>query len=318
MKSNSLLLSRLGMGAAILAAIALLIPVVAWLLGAVGAVQMNSKNDISGLLTGAVIVGIIAFALAVVATLLNLPGLFSEPRQGLVTLIGSALLLLLSAGFLFGMALPRAAAVQNLNDNVIPFAQTMRDSCKAPLNATIEDMRTLRSVAIANNTSDAGYAGGVATYIATLRTDDARLADGIAAVNQVKVPDAKYQDLKDQCLLSLKSLESFLVRSGAVPIPAALGTLLAPLAPALGTSAVVTDGVIVSVSGFGLLNLSVLVAGSGAAPKGTAQATVTTAMNTVIGSTNQKLQDDGDALVKDIKDGLDNNLAPFQVNVPVS
>jgi hypothetical protein len=317
MNSNSSLMSRLGLYAFVLAVIAFLIPVVYLLLGAGGLVQMNTSDDIKRLLTGAVIVGIIAFVLAVLATLLNLPGLFADPRNSLGALIGSVLLLLLSAGFLFGMVLPRAAAVQNLNDNIIPFAQTMNTSCKAPLNAAIEDMRTVRSVAIANNTNDAGYAGGVGTYINVLRIDDGKLADGIGAVQQVKVPDPKYQDLKDQCLLSLRSLLGFLDQNGAVPIPAALGTLLAPLAPALGSSALVANGAIASVSGFGLLNLSVLVAGSGAAPKGTAQAAVTAAMNAVIGSTNQKLQDDGDALVKDIKDGLDNNLAPFQVNVPV-
>src|SRR5262245_20720018 len=110
MNSNSSLMSRLGLGAAILALIAFLVPVVALLLGAVGAVQMNTSDDINGQFTNAVIIGIIAFALAVIATLLTLPGLFSEPRQGLIALIGSALLLLLSAGFLFGMVLPRASA----------------------------------------------------------------------------------------------------------------------------------------------------------------------------------------------------------------
>jgi hypothetical protein len=318
MNSNSSLMSRLGLYAAVLALIAFLIPVVAVLLGAIGVVQMNTSDDIKSLFSNAVIIGIIALALAVVATLLNLPGLFSEPRQGVLTLIGSVLLLLLSAGFLFGLVLPRASAVQNINDNIVPFAQAMRDNCKTPLNATIEDLRTIRSVSVANNTNDAGYAGTVGTYITTLRTDDAKLADGISGVLQTKVPDPKYQDLKDQCLLSLRGLQGFLDQNGAVPIPAALGTLLAPLAPALGSSALVANGSIASVSGFGLLNLSVLVAGSGAAPAGTGQTAVTAAMNKVIGSTNQRLTDDSDALVKDIKDGLDNNLAPFQVNVPVS
>src|SRR6516225_9566341 len=197
MNSNSSLVSRLGLIAAVLALIALLVPVIALLLGAVGAVQMNTSDDITSLLTNAVIVGIIALALAVVATLLNLPGLFSEPRQGLVTLIGSVLLLLLSAGFLFGMVLPRASAVQNLHDNIIPFAQTMSDSCKAPLNDTIEDLTTVRNFADSMKTSDAGYAGGVGTYISILHSDDAKLVDGIQAVQEATVPDPKYQDLKD-------------------------------------------------------------------------------------------------------------------------
>jgi hypothetical protein len=317
MKSDSSLMSRLGLIAFVLAVIAFLIPVVYLLLGAGGLVQMNTRSDISGLLTGAVIVGIIAFVLALAATLLNLPGLFAEPRNSLGALIGSVLLLLLSAGFLFGMALPRASAVQNLNDNIIPFAQTMNDSCKVPLTATKDDMKVIRNFAEGSKGSDAGYAGGVGTYISILHTDEARLADGISAVQQVKVPDAKYQDLKDQCLLSLKSTLSFLDQPGAVQVPANLAPLLTPIAPALGSKALVVNGTLASVSGFGLLDASVLVAGSGQAPKGTAQTVVTATMNAVIGTTNQKLQDDGDALVKDIKDGLNNNLAPFQVNVPV-
>src|SRR5689334_1425593 len=218
MNSNSSLVSRIGFGAAILALIAFLIPVVALLLGVVGAVQMNTSSDITNLLTNAVIVGIIAFALAVIATLLNLPGLFSDPRQGVVTLIGSVLLLLLSAGFLFGLVLPRASAAQNLHDNIIPFAQTMQKSCKAPLNYTIEDLTTIRNFADSMKTSDAGYAGGVGTYISIVHSDDAKLVDGIQAVQAATVPDPKYQTLKDECLKSLKGLEGFLANPAANPV----------------------------------------------------------------------------------------------------
>jgi hypothetical protein len=317
MNSNSSLMSRLGLYAAILALIAFLVPVVALLLGALGVVQMNTSDDIKSLLTNATIVGIIALVLAVLATLLNLPGLFSEPRQGVVTLIGSVLLLLLSAGFLFGMVLPRVSAVQNLNDNVIPFAQTMNASCKAPINTTIEDLRTIRSFATQTLTSDTGYAGGVGTYVNILHSDDAALADGIQAVQNATVPDPKYQDLKDQCLLSLRGMQSFLDAPGKIQVPAALGTLLAPIGPALGANAVLVSGNVASVSGFGLLTASVLVAGSGVAPAGTAQALVITAMNAVIGSTNDQLTKDGDQIVQDITDGLTNNVAPFKMNVPV-
>jgi hypothetical protein len=317
MNSNSSLVSRIGFGAAILALIAFLIPVVALLLGVIGVVQMNTKSDIESLLTNAVIVGIIAFALAVIATLLNLPGLFSDPRQGVVTLIGSALLLLLSAGFLFGMALPRASAAQNLNDNVIPFAQMINESCATPLNDTIEDLTTVRNYADTQKASDAGYASGVGTYINILHSDDAKLVDGIQAVSAATVPDSKYQDLKDQCLLSLRGMQSFLDANGKIQVPAALAPLLARVGPALGGDALIVGGNVASVSGFGLLKASTLVAASGAAPTGTAQALVSQALTTVINSKNDQLTKDGDQIVKDIKDGLTNNVAPFKMNVPV-
>jgi hypothetical protein len=305
MNSNSSLVSRLGLYAAILALIAFLIPVVALLLGVIGVVQMNSADDIKGLLSAAVIVGIIALALAVVATLLNLPGLFSDPRQGVVTLIGSVLLLLLSAGFLFGMALPRASAVQNLNDKVIPFARTMQASCATPLNDTKEDLTTVRNYADATKASDAGYAGGVGTYINILHSDDAKLVDGIQAVQDVTVPDPKYQTLKDECLKSLKSMQAFLDNSQAVPLPAPFDKLVSP-----------------TVSGFTLLTTSAAVAGGAVKlptplPTGTIQTLISQALTQVINTKNDALTKAGDDLTKDIKDGLNNNLAPFKVNIPV-
>jgi hypothetical protein len=305
MNSNSSLMSRLGLYAAILALIAFLVPVVALLLGAIGVVQMNSSDDIKSLLTNAVIVGIVALALAVVATLLNLPGLFSEPRQGVVALIGSVLLLLLSAGFLFGMALPRTSAVQNLNDKVIPFARTMQANCATPLNDTKEDLTTIRNFADATKASDTGYAGGVGTYINVLRTDDAKLIDGIQAVQDVTVPDPKYQTLKDECLKSLKSMQAFLDNSKAVPLPAPFDQLVAP-----------------TVSGFTLLTTSAAVAGGKVPlptplPTGTIQTLISQALTQVINTKNDALTKAGDDLTKDIKDGLNNNLAPFKVNIPV-
>ncbi len=318
MKSNSSLMSRLGLYTAILALIAFLVPVVALLLGAIGAVQMNTADDIKSLLTNAVIVGIIAFALAVLATLLNLPGLFSEPRQGVVALIGSVLLLLLSAGFLFGMVLPRVSAVQNLQDNTIPFAKSMNANCKAPLNAIKEDLTNIRNFADSTKASDAGYAGGVGTYIGTLRLDQGLLSDSLYTLQHTTVPDAKYQTLVDECVKSLKGYQGFLTSPQAIPVPATLGPLLAPVAPLLGANAVVgSDGSVTSVSGFGLLTASVAVAGSGKAPAGTAQSIVSQAMTTVINTTNDTLTKEGDKLVQDIKDGLNNNLSPFKVNVPV-
>jgi hypothetical protein len=305
MNSNSSLLSRVGLGAAILALIAFLIPLVAMLLGVIGVVQVNSADDIKGLLTGAVIVGIIAFALAVIATLLNLPGLFSDPRQGVITLIGSVLLLLLSAGFLFGMALPRASAAQNLQDKIIPFAQTMQDSCATPLNDTKEDLTTIRNFADATKASNARYAGGVGTYINILHTDDAKLVDGIQAVQSVTVPDPKYQTLKDECLKSLKSMQAFLDNSQAVPLPAPFDKLVSP-----------------TVSGFTLLATSAAVAGGAVTlptplPTGTIQTLISQALTQVINTKNETLTKAGDDLTKDIKDGLTNNLAPFKVNIPV-
>ena len=300
MKSDSSLMSRLGLIAFVLAVIAFLVPLVYLLLGAGGLVQLNSADDITRLLTGAVIAGIVAFTLGVVATLLNLPGIFADPRNSLGALIGSVLLLLLSAGFLFGMALPRAAAVQTLNDNVIPFARTMQANCATPLNDTKDDLTTIRNYADATKASDTGYAGGVGTYINVVRSDDAKLIDGIQTVQNVTVPDPKYQTLKDECLKSLKGMQAFLDSPTAVPIPAPYDALLGK-----------------GISGVGLLNASVLAAGAGTLPTGTVQTLISQVLTQVINAKNDALTKAGDDLTKDIKDGLNNNLSPFKVNVPV-
>jgi hypothetical protein len=301
MTSNSSLMSRLGLGAAILALIALLVPAVYLLLGVTGVVQLNTTDDIKNLLTGAVIVGIIALALAVVATLLNLPGLFADPRHSVGALIGSALLLLLSAGFLFGMALPRSAALSNIQDNIKPFAETMRDNCKAPLNAAVEDLTTMRNFADTTKASDAGYAGGAGTYIGVLHKDDGNLASGIAVIQQTEVPDSKYQTLKDECLKSLVGMVNFLDNPTAIPIPAPYDALLGK-----------------GISGMGLLNASVLAAASGSLPTGTVQGLISQTLTQVINTKNPALTKAGDDLTNDIKNGLNDNLSPFKVNIPVS
>ena len=99
-----------------------------------------------------------------------------------------------------------------------------------------------------------GYAGGVGTYINVVRSDDAKLIDGIQTVQDLTVPDPKYQTLKDECLKSLKGMQGFLDSPTAVPIPAPYDALL-------GTG----------ISGVGLLKASVLAAGAGTLPTGTVQ-----------------------------------------------
>jgi hypothetical protein len=122
----------------------------------------------------------------------------------------------------------------------------------------------------------------------------------------------------DECVKSLKGYQTFLTAPQAIPVPSTVGPLLAPIAPLLGANAVVgSDGSVSSVSAFGLFTASVAVASSHAAPTGTAQNIVNQAMTTVINTKNDTLTKAGDQLVQDIKDGLNNNLSPFKVNVPV-
>jgi hypothetical protein len=216
------------------------------------------------------------------------------------------------------MVLPRVSAVQNLQDNTIPFARTMNSNCKAPLNAIKDDLTNIRNFSETTKTSDAGYAGGVGTYVGTLRLDQGLLSDSLYTLQRTSVPDAKYQTLLDECVKSLKGYQALLTSPQAIPVPSTVGPLLAPIAPLLGANAVKgSDGSITSVSALGLFTASVAVAASGAAPTGTAQTIVSQAMTTVINTKNDTLTKAGDQLVQDIKDGLNNNLSPFKVNVPV-
>jgi len=289
-RSNSSLVSRLGLGAFVLALIVFLIPLVYALLGVAGVTHADSWEDINNLLSAAVIVGIVAVGLASVATVLNLPGVFSNPRHSGGALIASVLLMLLSVGFFFGIVQPRAADVQHIEYSEVPFLHAMNDNCETPLNIAIEDLTTIRNFADSTKTSDSGYAAGIGTYTNLLRTDEAKLIDGIQAVQQAAVPASEYQSLKDECLKSLKGMVNILDSSSAITVLTPLDKLLSP-----------------TVSIFGLLTASSGIVASGKLPSGTVQAFVSQALTKVIPHGTSNITDPTDILVKGVHDRVQGN-----------
>jgi hypothetical protein len=287
--------SRLGLGTFVLALIAFLIPLVYALLGVTGVIQLNSWADINNLVSGAIVVGIVAFLLATLATLLNLPGVLSSPRHSGGALIASVLLLLLAAGFLFGVVPPRVADIQHIEYTELPFLQVIYNSCETPLKLTIEDLETIRNFADSTRASDSGYAGGIGTYIAILHADDAKLADGIQAIQQATVPSPQYQTLKDQCLKALKDKVNFLDNPSAVSVDSPLDRLLGH-----------------TVSGFALLTASGDIAATGKLPNGTVQ----TFVIQVLVQANPQLSisaDISDIVVKGVNDRLNQDTSPLAV-----
>jgi hypothetical protein len=202
-QTRSSLLSRTGLGGAALSGVALAVPLLYALYAAItGGVTLSSNDDITSLFTTGIIITSVASVLALIATGLGLPGAMAAPRRGLATTGTAAGLLVVSALLLFAVLLPRAGAMQNLNDQVAPFAKTVRDTCRSGLNAVTADLTTARDHAKAFATDDVAFAGYMLNDALALNTDQKNLALGIAKLNAVDAPD-KYQQLKKDCLASM-------------------------------------------------------------------------------------------------------------------
>lgn len=310
-QTRSSLLSRTGLGGAALSGVALAVPLLYALYAAItGGVTLSSNDDITSLFTTGIIITSVASVLALIATGLGLPGAMAAPRRGLATTGTAAGLLVVSALLLFAVLLPRAGAMQNLNDHVAPFAKTVRDTCRSGLNAVTADLTTARDHAKAFATNDVAFAGYMLNDALALNTDQKNLALGIAKLNAVDAPD-KYQQLKKDCLASMGGQLLFL-NSAAAPNAIALPAPYNALAP--------------KVSAIQLLQLGAQVASGkspvGQLPAGTIQPIMAGALTQIVDAINnsesgKKLKAEGDALTQDIKDTLNNNLAPFKSGIVV-
>jgi hypothetical protein len=287
----------------------LLILVIPWLFvlyaQVTGSVSLSTSDAISTVLYGGVVVVGVAVGLGVLATLLNLIELFGTPRRGGVSIVFSLLTAIAAGILLITIVLPRASAVQNLNNSVIPFAESVSANCKAPLDKTTSDFQTALADAQNNATSDAGFASAMATDVNVLEFDDAQLSQGVYALRNLSAP-AKYKPLLQDCITTVESEIEFLIDPNgpnAIPLPA-------PYSAAIP-----------SVTGIGLLQTGALVASGqsplGQLPKGTIEPLVIQALTQIVNTTNPQLVAEGQALSQDIKNGLDTNLAPFKVTVPI-
>jgi hypothetical protein len=288
----------------------LLILVIPWLFvlyaQLTGSVSLSTSDAVSTVLYGGIIVVGIAAGLGVVATLLNLTEFFGTPRRGGLSILVSLLTVIVAAILLITIVLPRASAVQHLNDSVIPFAESVNANCKVPLDKTSSDFQLALTDAQNNATRDGGFADAMTTDAALLEFDDAQLSQGVYELRHMSAPDAKYNQLLQDCITTVENEITFIDDPNGpnvIPLPAPF------------------NAQIPSVTGLGLLQTGAAVASGqsplGQLPNGTIEPLVIAALTQIVNTTDPQLTAEGQALVQDIKNGLDTNLAPFKVTVPI-
>ena len=334
--TKSSALTRVGLGVFVLGLIALAIPLGDLLYANInGNVTLATADAINNLLTIGVILTVASAVLALVAVGLHVPGLIGSPRRGLVTGVLSVVLLIGAAAFLFTTMLPRAQAVQRVNDKLAPFGTSLETNCQNALAQAQADLKNTQYDAqnMADQADDATYQKLITADLATLQADNTTLTNGLAAMNKLTAPDSKYQPLLDGCkkdvtgeiaVLSNKgipltglasqagSLEQELVAAGLTPAQAT--AILSGLATFVSSNPN-TDAV-------GLLNLSLQAISPthplGPVPPGFTEGLIAGILQQVNAqNSDPTLTAEGDAFKADVKKILDDNLAPFVVTVPI-
>jgi hypothetical protein len=310
-KTQTSVLQRVGLIGTITAGVVFAIPVLYTLYAQLtGNVSLSSADQITNLFKYGILLCIVALVLGVIALVLGASGLLRAPRRGIVQTAVSVLLLILTAVFLFAMVLPRASAVQTLNDKVVPFALSMRDNCRTTLNAVTPDLAKARDDATQHLTDDAGFAIAMQADAAKLTADVQALRTSLPKLQAATVPLTRFQQLKDDCVTGAQGEADFLANSkgaNAIPLPAPYNAIQATISP------------------IDLIQLSAAEAtGTGPVklPPNTIEGLVSVALAQVITlSSNspfsQKLTGEGDDLTQYISDTLTNNLAPFKSTIPV-
>ena len=310
-KAKSSILSRAGLAGTILTGIAFAVPVLYTLYAQLtGNVSVSSADQITTLFRNGILLCIAALVLGVIALALTAPGLLRAPRTGMIQAGASVVLLILTAAFLFAMVLPRANAIQTLNDKVVPFAFSMRDNCRTPLNAVTPDLAKARDDATHNLTNDAAFATAMQADLVKLQTDVQALDASVAPLQAATVPLARFQSLKDDCITGVNGEIDFLTNSSgknAIPLPAPYNALQATIAPL----ALIQVG-IAEAMGTGPVKLA----------PGTIEPLVSVALAQVItlsgaSTFGQHLTAEGNDLTQYISDTLTNNLAPVKSTIAI-
>jgi hypothetical protein len=307
--TTAVLLGRVGLGGTVLSGVTAAVPLGYTLFAALtGSVTISTTNDVTSLFTRGIILTGAAAGLGVLGLALHVPGLLGAPRRGLATSGVSTALVLITALFLFVGVLPRASAMQHLNDKVVPFALNMRDNCKAPLDAVTAVLTKARDDAKANLTNDAAFAKAMQADADALNTDAQRLFTSQDALRAAAVPDSKYQQLKDDCIAAVSGESGFLLDSNnasAISLPA-------PFNIKVSAVQLLQDGALVAAGGIPSITL----------PPGSVEPLMVIALSNIVDQLGtspaaKKLTAEGDELTKDIKDTLNSNLTPFKNGVPV-
>ncbi len=304
-------LTRAGTALTIAAVVLLAVPLLYLLYALVnGHVTLNSSDAVNSLFTVGIVLTAVAGVLALLGLALHGSGLRSSfatstgSRSGLARGKGvqagiSAVLLIGSAAFLFTTLLPRASAVENLNNNIAPFALSLQANCQKPLNQAEADITTAYNDAVKYAKDDQTFAAKMTSDAGTIQTDATTLSTAQAQLSALKVPDSKYQALHDGCVKDVESEINLITSSSALPLPAVAVAVIH--IQSLSVLSLLQDAAAVA-SGRITIN----------APDGSAQELAASVLQQVVSNNSDPtLTAEGNQLRDDINSTLKNNLAPF-------
>lgn len=272
-------------------------------------IVLKTTDQITQVLTLGVVLSGAALVLGVVGLIVGLVALLrSRSRARTVGAAVSLLVALCGGLFLFTTALPRAQAVQNLNDHVVPFARALNTYCQTPLNNTTADFQHALNDTEATISDNASFASAMQGDVSRLNADATALSAATLKLQALTAPDAKYQQLLHDCMTTVQGTHDFLVNdagANAIPLPAPYAALV-PGGKVSGIDLLQDAGAAAG----GLLPLHL--------PEGAIQPLVEIALKQVVNTTNPTLTAEGNQLKADIQATLNTNLSPFVVDVPLS
>jgi hypothetical protein len=272
-----------------------------------GSVTLSSADAISRLFTVGIILTALAGILGLIATVIH--GMAA--RKGITTGKGaqlgvSALVAVIAALFLLTTVMPRAGAIQSLNDKIVPFGHSLENNCQTPLTNAQNDIKEALLDALTHGVpsapDDKGFVVQMRADTTTLQNDLAALTTGLNTLNTTSVPDSKYQALYDGCVKDVKSEIALLSSSSALPFPAVVVSLTGKQSDS--TIQLLQDAAAVA-SGQIKIN----------APDGSAQTLVQQILQQVVEqNSDTKLTAEGNQLKADADNTLIDNLSPFRAD----
>ncbi|MBF6591470.1 MAG: hypothetical protein IVW57_13215 [Ktedonobacterales bacterium] len=294
--------ARTGTGLTIASVVALAVPLLYLLYGYVnGNVQLSTADQIDRFFKLGIILTAVAGVVALIATAIHGTSMRRGFTTSKTTQAGvSVLVLIVAAAFLLTTVLPRANAIQNLNDKIAPFGFSLVDNCQTPLGKAQADIKEALLDAQVHGADDAGFVAQMQIDIGLLQTDSTALTNGLAKLNATTAPDSKYQPLLDGCKKDVRNEIALLNDSSALPLPPQVVALVH--ISSLSTLTLLQDAA-------GVASGQVKIA----APDGSAQLLVQGVLTQVVTqNSDPTLTREGDQLKQDINNILKDNLAPFQ------
>lgn len=299
-KTRGKTLATVGIVTTILAIIAAIIPLGYTLYAkATGSVELTTLDQVKSLATNGTIITIVAAAIGLISLIICIIAVVLAARvMRIVTAVVS--LVVLAAVVVFGLIYlqPRINDLNSLNNSIEPFATSIRDNCGTPLSNTTNDLSDMLNYTQAAP-DDATFAASVQLELPKLQADAASLTTASNKLQNLSVPDPKYQQLYNDCVSSVKGELGFLTNSSAIPLPAPYSKIV----PSVSGTDLLKDSAALATGQVPGLTL----------PPGTIEPLVAEALQQAVFA-KSNLGAEGTALQNDIRARLTKDCSPFGVD----